>query len=171
MQPAKPNAHSPHSKIDDLGHAKSQKIAREQFDRGPPVGVALGGGSAGDGEPVQVGEVGLVVVEDEGFDAHVAEDFDEHPAGAHEVGQLEEGGVGGGAVGGLGVVRGFDAEEVEDGGWVGGVEEGFERVALRDDGVGEVGGAGDFGVEGWTGGAEDDGSLDAGGVLGGGGGG
>lgn len=61
---------------------------------------------------------------------------------------------------------GFHAEEVEDGGGVGGVEEGFQWVALWDDGVGQIGAAGDFGVEGWGRGLEGDGLVGVGGLLG-----
>ena len=58
----------------------------------------------------------------------------------------------------------FGAEEVEDGGGVGGVEEGFEEVVLGEDGIGEVGGAGEFGVEGWGCGVECYGLLVVGGM-------
>lgn len=59
----------------------------------------------------------------------------------------------------------FYAEKVEEGRRVGGVEEGFQRVALRDDGVGQVCAAGQFGVESWCCGVEGYGGLRGGVVV------
>ena len=126
MHPAQPHADGPHHCINHRRRPRRQEIAYEQLDRRPAIGITLQLGVAGgaaDGEPVQIGEVGLVIVEQDGFDAHVTQGFDERPAHAYEVGEFaEEVRVRRFAVGGLDGLMRLHAEEVEEDGGVGGVE-------------------------------------------------